>query len=62
MQNFDNGLDAVDWYPVANGDNATSIEAKVFNGAPLTAGSSVTALSSSSLLHRVGPTSPELTM
>ena len=34
MQNFDNGLDAVDWYPVANGDNATSIEAKVFNGAP----------------------------
>ena len=34
MQNFDNGLDAVDWYPVANGDNATAIEAKVFNGAP----------------------------
>ncbi len=34
MQTFDNGLDAVDWYPVANGDNATSIEAKVFNGAP----------------------------
>ena len=34
MQNFDNGLDAVDWYPVANGDNATSIGAKVFNGAP----------------------------
>ena len=34
MQNFDNGLDAVDWYPVANGDNATTIDAKVFNGAP----------------------------
>ena len=34
MQNYDNGLDAVDWYPVANGDNATSIGAKVFNGAP----------------------------
>lgn len=34
MQNFDNGLDAVDWFPVANGDNATSIGAKVFNGAP----------------------------
>ena len=34
MQNFDNGLDAVDWYPVANGDNATSIDAKVFGGAP----------------------------
>ena len=34
MQTFDNGLDAVDWYPVANGDNATTIGAKVFNGAP----------------------------
>ncbi len=34
MQNFDNGLDAVDWFPVANGDNATTIGAKVFNGAP----------------------------
>ena len=34
MQTFDNGLDAVDWYPVANGDNATAIDAKVFNGAP----------------------------
>lgn len=34
MQNFDNGIDAVDWYPVANGDNATTIGAKVFNGAP----------------------------
>lgn len=34
MQNYDNGIDAVDWYPVANGDNATSIGAKVFNGAP----------------------------
>ena len=34
MQNFDNGIDAVDWYPVANGDNATTIDAKVFNGAP----------------------------
>ncbi len=34
MQNFDNGLDAVDWYPVVNGDNATTIGAKVFNGAP----------------------------
>ena len=34
MQNFDDGLDAVDWYPVANGDNATTIGAKVFNGAP----------------------------
>ncbi|MDD5943336.1 glycoside hydrolase family 44 protein [Fibrobacter sp.] len=34
MQNYDNGLDAVDWFPVANGDNATSIGAKVFNGAP----------------------------
>lgn len=34
MQNYDNGLDAVDWYPVANGDNATTIGAKVFNGAP----------------------------
>ena len=34
MQNYDNGLDAVDWFPVANGDNATAIEAKVFNGAP----------------------------
>ena len=34
MQNFDNGLEAVDWYPVANGDNATTIGAKVFNGAP----------------------------
>ena len=34
MQNFDNGIDAVDWFPVANGDNATTIEAKVFNGAP----------------------------
>ncbi len=34
MQNFDNGIDAVDWYPVANGDNATIIDAKVFNGAP----------------------------
>ncbi len=33
MQNFDNGIDAVDWYPVANGDNATTIGAKVFNGA-----------------------------
>lgn len=34
MQNYDNGIDAVDWYPVANGDNATTIGAKVFNGAP----------------------------
>ena len=34
MQNYDNGLDAVDWFPVANGDNATTIGAKVFNGAP----------------------------
>lgn len=34
MQNFDNGIDAVDWYPVANGDNNTNIGAKVFNGAP----------------------------
>ncbi|MCF0223100.1 MAG: discoidin domain-containing protein [Fibrobacter sp.] len=34
LQNFDNGLDAVDWFPVANGDNATEIGAKVFNGAP----------------------------
>ena len=34
MQNFDNGIEAVDWYPVANGDNATAIDAKVFNGAP----------------------------
>lgn len=34
MQNYDNGLDAVDWFPVANGDNATTIAAKVFNGAP----------------------------
>ena len=34
MQNFDSGLDAVDWFPVANGDNATTIGAKVFNGAP----------------------------
>ena len=34
MQNFDNEIEAVDWYPVANGDNATAIDAKVFNGAP----------------------------
>ncbi|MBO5530923.1 MAG: hypothetical protein J5977_00510 [Fibrobacter sp.] len=34
MQNYDNGIDAVDWFPVANGDNATTIGAKVFNGAP----------------------------
>lgn len=34
MQNYDNGIDAVDWYPVANGDNGTTIGAKVFNGAP----------------------------
>lgn len=34
MQNFDEGLDAVNWFPVANGDNNTSIGAKVFNGNP----------------------------
>lgn len=34
MQNFDNGLDAVDWFPVVNGDNATSMDAKVYNGNP----------------------------
>lgn len=34
MQNFDYGIDAVDWFPVANGDNGTAIEGKVFNGNP----------------------------
>ena len=34
MQNFDNGIDAVDWFPVVNGDNATSMDAKVYNGNP----------------------------
>ena len=34
MQNFDNGLDNVSWFPVVNGDNATSMDAKVFNGNP----------------------------
>lgn len=34
MQNFDNGIDAVDWFPVVNGENATSMDAKVYNGNP----------------------------
>lgn len=34
MQNYDNGLDAVDWFPVVNGENATSMDAKVINGNP----------------------------
>ena len=34
MQNFDNGLDNVSWFPVVNGDNATSMNAKVYNGNP----------------------------
>lgn len=34
MENFDLGLDSVSWFPVANGDNKTYIEAKVYSGAP----------------------------
>ncbi|SIN82646.1 glycoside hydrolase family 44 protein [Fibrobacter sp. UWB11] len=34
MQNFDNGLDNVSWFPVVNGDNATSMDAKIINGNP----------------------------
>lgn len=34
MQNFDNGIDAVDWFPVVNGENSTSMDAKVYNGNP----------------------------
>lgn len=34
VQNFDKGLDDVAWFSVANGDNATSIDAKVYNGNP----------------------------
>ena len=34
MQNFDNGLDNVSWFPVVNGDNATSMDAKIYNGNP----------------------------
>lgn len=34
IQNFDNGIDAVDWFPVVNGENATSMDAKVYNGNP----------------------------
>ena len=34
MENFDNGLDNVSWFPVVNGDNATSMDAKVYNGNP----------------------------
>ena len=34
MQNFDNGLDNVSWFPVVNGDNATSMDAKIINGTP----------------------------
>ncbi|SHJ32424.1 glycoside hydrolase family 44 protein [Fibrobacter sp. UWP2] len=34
MENFDNGTDAVSWFPVVNGDNATSMDGKVFNGNP----------------------------
>jgi ribosome-binding ATPase YchF (GTP1/OBG family) len=33
MENFDAGLDSVSWFPVANGDNKTEINAKVFPGA-----------------------------
>ncbi len=34
MQNFDKGIDDVAWFPVVNGDNATSMNAKVFNSNP----------------------------
>ena len=34
MENFDAGLDSVSWFPVANGDNKTEINAKVFPGGP----------------------------
>jgi hypothetical protein len=34
MQNFDSGLDNVSWFPVVNGDNATSMDAKIINGNP----------------------------
>ena len=34
MENFDNGLDNVSWFPVVNGDNATSMDAKIINGTP----------------------------
>ena len=34
MQSFDNGLDNVSWFPVVNGDNATSMDAKIYNGNP----------------------------
>lgn len=33
LQNFDNGLDAVDWFPVV-GEGNTEMNAKVFNGNP----------------------------
>ena len=34
LQNFDSGIDAVNWFPVAFGDNATTMGAKIFNSAP----------------------------
>lgn len=34
MQNFDNGIEDVAWFPVVNGDNATSMDAKVYRGNP----------------------------
>lgn len=34
VQNFDNGLDDVAWFPVVNGENSTSMDAKVYNGNP----------------------------
>ena len=32
MENFENGLENVKWFAVANGDNATNIGAKIFSG------------------------------
>lgn len=34
MQNFDKGLEDVAWFPVVNGENSTSMDAKVYNGNP----------------------------
>lgn len=32
MEDFDEGIENVSWFPVVGGDNSTSIEAKIFNG------------------------------
>lgn len=34
LQNFDKGLEDVAWFPVVNGENSTSMDAKVYNGNP----------------------------